>query len=99
MLNEYMKSQQYSDMIDGIEDGDERYEAHQKEYLDALERLNLDLKTVDSIDSPATLMMIAAKDAAYKKGFQDGVRLIMECMSSGGPVVNLIQKEAVDDDK
>lgn len=83
MLNEYMNSDEYCDMIDHVTDESKKYKANEKDYLDELEKLNLDKDTYYSIDTAVTFMVCATKDAAYKKGFQDGVRLIMECMSSG----------------
>ncbi len=83
MLNEYMKSDEYVEMIDSTTDRDDSFNASKKKFLDELYKAKLDKETHDSIDSAAFFMRLIAQDTTYKKGFQDGIRLIMECMSSG----------------
>ena len=82
MLEKYMESDQYYEMIEEIVEENEEFKKVHDEFSRALDNLNLDRKNYDTIDHPAIGMMTEARDIAYKKGFQDGVRLIMECMSS-----------------
>ena len=81
MLDRYMESDEYCKEIESAVDANPQYRAVEKEYLEVLKNLNLDMETYDLVDRAAVFMMMAARELAYKKGFQDGVNLIVECGS------------------
>lgn len=83
MLDLYMKSDEYFNMIEKAVDNTDVFKAISNEFKDALDKLNLDLKTCDTIDNPAIMMTCEARELGYKKGFQDGVKLTVDCVSSG----------------
>lgn len=86
LLNEYMQSNEYFEEIEKAVDENQKYKAEEKVYLDALNALQkeygFDHKVYDSIDNAATLMMVAARELSYKKGFRDGVLLVTDCISA-----------------
>ena len=81
MLSKYMKSNEYYAEIEKAIEESPEYKAQDKQFVDALDSLNLGQKAYNLIDDSATLMMAAARELAYTKGFQDGVNLIVECTS------------------
>lgn len=61
MLSNYMKSNEYYEMIEKAVDSKKVFKAVGKEFDNALNKLGLDIKTHDSIEGPAILMMCAAR--------------------------------------
>ena len=86
MLSKYMESNEYFKDIEAAVDENPEYKEKERIYLDALKALKeeygFDNMVYDSIDNPATGIMVAARELAYKKGFQDGVLLVAKCMSA-----------------
>ena len=81
MLSRYMQSNEYSEDIEAVVDENPEFKEKEKEFLEAVKSLNLNVKTIDLIDRAAVFMMITARDLAYRKGFHDGVNTIVECTS------------------
>lgn len=81
MLNNYMKSNEYHAEIEKVVEESPEFKKWDEEYTAALDRIVPNNNLHESIETPATLLMVAARDLAYKKGFQDGVLLVADCIS------------------
>ncbi len=82
MLDDYMKSNEYSDMIEKTVDRNKKMVALGKKFHNALDKLGLDFKDYNSVDCAFSEASCMERDLAYKTGFQDGVKHITECISS-----------------
>jgi len=83
MLDSYMRSGEYEEMITASVDNTEKYKAVEKEFVVALDKIGLDSNTYDSIECPVVAMTYTARDLGYKKGFYTGMKFVLNALSSG----------------
>ena len=77
MLEAYMKSDEYLNMIEKAVDATNEYQSQDEKFEKILSEYCTDPIAYDVVDSAVSLLMMSARELAYKKGFQDAVKLII----------------------
>ena len=83
MLELFTKSDEYLSMIAKKVDDQPEYKALLRNFDDALSGLGINVKGLNPVEGTATTLAYTARDMAYKVGFEDGVRFILNCAAGG----------------
>ena len=79
MLDLFMTTETYYTMVESKVDEQPKFKALLREFDGALGKAKLSKDEYDEIDNAAIVLAYTARDMAYKAGFEDGVRFIMDC--------------------
>lgn len=82
MLDKYTKTNEFAEEIGEEVLNNPVYKADQKEYTTALERLLPDFEDYDTIDELVNQMESITMELAFKKGFQDGAKFVIDCLAA-----------------